>query len=71
MGAHTGTTALIEALSDWQRNVAALLVVAIAFFGARLIGSNEAYYGALLVSFTVWMAWFVLIAIEWLKRADF
>ncbi|MFC6733884.1 MULTISPECIES: hypothetical protein [unclassified Haladaptatus] len=71
MGAYTGTTALIEALRDPRRNVAALLVVAAALFGAMQIGSREAYYTASLVIFTVWMAWFILTAIEWLKRADF
>lgn len=71
MGADTGTTALLAALGDWHRNVAALLAVAAVFAGATVVGSKEAYYTALLVSFTVWMFWFVLTAIEWLKRADF
>lgn len=71
MGEYTGTTALIEALRDWPRNVAALLTVAAALGSASVIGSKEAYYGASLVIFTVWMAWFVLTAVEWLKRADF
>ncbi len=71
MGAYTGTTALREALDDWQRNVAAFLVAAAVVGGASVIGSKEAYYAAALIIFTVWMVWFVLTAVEWLKRADF
>lgn len=38
---------------------------------AYVLGTKEAYYGAALVAFTIWMAWFVLMAIEWIQLADF
>ena len=68
---YTGTTALIEALSDWRRNVSALGFVAAVLAGAAYVGSREAYYTASMVIFTIWMGWFVLTGIEWVKRADF
>ncbi|WP_336023912.1 hypothetical protein [Halobellus salinisoli] len=71
MTEHTGTTALVEALRDRRRNGAALLVVVGVLVGAALVGSREAYFTAALVIFSVWMAWFVLACIEWIKRADF
>lgn len=64
-------TALVEALGDWRRHAAALAVVAAAFGLAAVHGSGVAYYGAGLVAFSVWMAWFVLTCIEWVRRADF
>jgi uncharacterized membrane protein (DUF106 family) len=66
-----GRAALVAALADWQRHVGALVIVAAAFGVAWRIGSNRAYYTASLVTFTVWMGWFVLTAIEWLRRAEF
>lgn len=64
-------SALAEALRDWRRHAAALAVVALAFGLAAVLGSTEAYYGAALVAFSVWMVWFVLTGIEWVRRADF
>lgn len=64
-------TALRESVTDWRRNLTALGIVALAFGVATLAASAGARYGALLVSFTVWMAWFVLTAIDWIRRADF
>lgn len=64
-------TALRESVTDWRRNLTALGIVALAFGVATLAASSGARYGALLVSFTVWMAWFVLTAIDWIRRADF
>ncbi|WP_144904549.1 hypothetical protein [Halobellus captivus] len=71
MAERTGTAALIEALRDRRRNAAALLVVIGVLIGAALVGSRGAYFTAALVVFSVWMAWFVLACIEWIKRADF
>ena len=71
MAEYTGKTALIEALRDWRRNVGALVVVVAVLAGAAFVGSKEAYYTAALVVFTIWMVWFVLTGIEWVKRADF
>lgn len=71
MSDYTGTTALIEALRDWRRNISALLFVVAVLAGATLVGSKEAYYLASLVVFSTWMVWFVLTGIEWVKRAEF
>jgi hypothetical protein len=71
MAEYTGKTALVEALRDWRRNVGALVVVVAVLAGAAFVGSKEAYYTAALVVFTIWMVWFVLTGIEWVKRADF
>lgn len=71
MSNRPGRTALVAALADWQRHLAALLIVAAAFGMASNLGSSRAYYTAWLVTFAVWMGWFVLTAIEWLRRADF
>jgi uncharacterized membrane protein YdbT with pleckstrin-like domain len=64
-------TALREALTDWRRNLAALAVVALMFGVAALTSSAGIRYGAGLIAFTVWMAWFVLTAIDWIRRAEF
>jgi hypothetical protein len=68
---HPAESALREALTDWRRNLAALAVVAAALGVAALSASAGVQYGAALVVFTVWMAWFVLTAIDWIRRADF
>jgi len=53
-------------------NLAALAVVAallgVGYFVAL---SPLVRYGAWLVAFAVWMAWFVAVAREWISRADF
>ena len=64
-------SALRESLTDWRRNLAALAVVAVALGVAAISASAGVQYGAALVVFTVWMAWFVLTAIDWIRRADF
>jgi len=46
--------------------VTALLVVAYV-----LVPHPIVQYGAWLVAFTVWMAWFVLTFVEWLSNADY
>jgi hypothetical protein len=63
--------ALRAALADWRRHVAAAALVVAAFAVAGLFAAPTARYGAYLVAFAVWMAWFVLTAVEWLRRADF
>lgn len=62
--------ALMEALRDWRRHAAALAGVALAFGVASSLGSNVAYYTAALITFTIWMAWFVLTAVEVIRLAD-
>jgi hypothetical protein len=66
-----GRTALREALADWRRHATALAVVAAAVGCAVVVGSRIAYYAAALVAFAVWMWWFVLTVVEWVRRADF
>lgn len=61
----------MDALGDWRRHAVAVAVAAAALGVASLLGSRVAFYGAALVVFTVWMVWFVLTAIEWVRRADF
>ena len=64
-------TAFLAAFADWRRHLAALALVAAAVGVASTLGSSVAYYGAALVAFSVWMAWFVLTVIEWLRHAEF
>lgn len=66
-----GQAALVAALKDWRRHSAAFALILGAFGLAIVLGTEIAYYGAALVAFAVWMAWFVLTTIEWLRRADF
>lgn len=68
---HPARAAVVAALSDWRRHAAALAVVAAGFAAAAASGVAGAYYGAALLAFTVWMAWFVLTTIDFLRRADF
>lgn len=49
----------------------ALALVGVAFGAAVVVGTSVAYYGAALATFAIWMAWFVLVAIDWLRVADF
>ncbi|MEF8841580.1 MAG: hypothetical protein V5A62_08130 [Haloarculaceae archaeon] len=63
--------ALLAALSDWRRHAVAAVLVVAAFAVAELLAAPTARYGAYLVAFAVWMAWFVLTCVEWLRRADF
>lgn len=71
MSERPARAALVGALLDPRRHVLALAAVAAAFGFAVALASDVAYYAAALVAFVVWMAWFVLTAIEWLERADF
>lgn len=64
-------SALNTAVRDRRRNGGALLAVGITFAVAFLIGSSGAFFTAGLITFTIWMAWFVLMAIEWIRLADF
>jgi hypothetical protein len=63
--------ALRAALADWRRHVGALAVVAAAFGVAAVVSRPEAQYAAWLITFSVWMAWFVLTTIEWIRHAEF
>lgn len=67
----TARTALRAALADWRRHAGALAVVAAAFVVAALVSDPMAQYAAYLVTFAVWMVWFVLTTIEWIRRAEF
>lgn len=71
MSSHTGWSALSEALRDWRRNTSTLLFVVAVLAVATLVGTKMAYYTASLIIFTVWMVWFVLTGIEWVKLAEF
>lgn len=57
------------ALSDWRRNGAALAAVVLSFGVASLVGSPIAYYAAALVAFCIWMAWFVVTGVEFIRIA--
>jgi hypothetical protein len=71
MGEQTGAAALKRALQDRRRNSAALLSAAAVLGSGLLVGTREARYLAALILFTIWMVWFVLTGIEWVKRAEF
>ncbi|NEU56729.1 hypothetical protein [Halorussus sp. MSC15.2] len=61
-----------ELLGPSYRNLAALAVVAAVLGVAYLLVRHPlVQYGAWLVAFAVWMAWFVAVAREWLSKADF
>jgi hypothetical protein len=65
-------SALTGALSYWQRHVAALLVAGAAVWVTHTATSSPGLrYGSYLVVFTIWMLWFVLTTVEWIRRADF
>lgn len=60
------------ALGNRLRNRLALAVVTLAAVVAFvLVPDVRLQYAAALVAFTVWMAWFVAAAVDWLGRADF
>ena len=59
-----------SALLEWRHHAAALAIVVAAFGGAAVVGSRMAYYAAALVAFTVWMAWFVSVAVDVLRGAE-
>jgi hypothetical protein len=70
-GGQPARVAAAAALSDWRRHALALAGVAAGFLAAAAVGSNAAYYGAALVAFCVWMAWFVATCVDFISRADF
>ncbi|WP_135851362.1 hypothetical protein [Halorussus salinus] len=61
-----------DLLGPTSLNLAALAVVA-ALLGIAHFSSPSPLvrYGAWLAAFAVWMAWFVVVAREWISRADF
>lgn len=71
MSSRPGTTALLAALRDRRRNATALAVALTAIGVAGVAANDLAYYAAGLVVFAVWMVWFVMTAIEWVRRAEF
>ncbi|MFC4407639.1 hypothetical protein [Haloarchaeobius iranensis] len=71
MSKRPGLAALRAALGDWRRNAVAVVLVVVPVALALVDGSRVAVYGAALAAFVVWMAWFVLTAVDWLERADF
>lgn len=59
-------------LGPTSRNLAALGVVAAVLGVAYFVASDPLVrYAAWLVAFAIWMAWFVVVAREWISRADF
>lgn len=64
-------TALATALDDRRRHALALALVLLTVGVAALLGSAVGWYAAGLVVFTVWMVWFVLTGIAFLRNADF
>lgn len=68
---HSARSAARAALADWRRHAGAIAVIAAAFGVAALIADPVAQYAAYLVTFAVWMVWFVLTTIEWIRRAEF
>lgn len=65
------TDALSLALADRWRNLSALALAVGAIALAVALDTRIAYYGAGLTVFAVWMGWFVMVAIDWLRVADF
>jgi len=63
-------SALLTALGNWKRNVLAFGAIAAVFGGAMLASSRVALYGAGLVAFTIWMAWFVLTGADFLEEFE-
>lgn len=60
-------SALLTALRDWKRNALAFAAIVVVFGGAAWTSSQIALYGAGLVAFTIWMAWFVLTGADFLE----
>lgn len=63
--------ALSEAVRDWKRVGAALSVVVGGFGLATVVATPTAMYGAWLLAFSVWMALFVVTAVEVIGKSDF
>ena len=64
-------SALAASLRNWRRHLFAALAIAGGFGVAAVLDSDVARYGAVLLAFSVWMLWFVLTAVDWIRRADF
>ena len=61
-----------EILGPNYRNLSALAVVtALLGFAYFVVPHPLVKYGAWLLVFSVWMAWFVAAAREWISKADF
>lgn len=61
-----------DLLGPNRRNLAALAAVGAVLGGTyALVPFRSARYGAWLVVFAIWMAWFVATAVQWIDRADF
>ncbi|MFB6096774.1 MAG: hypothetical protein ABEJ74_05245 [Haloferacaceae archaeon] len=71
MGGPPGRVALGRALASPRRHLGALAVVVAAYGAAALLGTEIGYYVAALVTFTVWMAWFVLTAVALFRHVEF
>lgn len=71
MSGQSARDALRAALADWRRHAVAVGLVVAGFALAASVGTPEARYLAALFAFSVWMAWFVLTAVEWIRHAEF
>jgi uncharacterized membrane protein YdbT with pleckstrin-like domain len=63
--------ALATSLRNWHRHLAAVVAAAAGFAVAAAVDTAGAFYAAALLAFVVWMLWFVLTAVDWIRRADF
>jgi hypothetical protein len=63
--------ALGASLRNWRRNLLAAAAVTAGFAVAAAVDTAGAFYGAALLAFAVWMLWFVLTAVDWIRRAEF
>lgn len=61
----------MASLRNWRRHLFAVAAVAAGFGVAGVLDSAVARYGAVLLAFSVWMLWFVLTAVDWIRHADF
>ena len=64
--------ALWTALAAPRRNAAAVLVVAVTLATTAVAAPPPwARYAAYLFVFCVWMTWFVLTTVDWIREAEF
>lgn len=62
----------VRILAPTPRNVAALgAVVLLLAIGYVFVPHPLVRYGVWLLAFSIWMAWFVATAREWISNADF
>lgn len=57
--------------SGYRTLAAVVAVAALLAVAYLLVPHPMVKYGAWLVVFSIWMAWFVAAAREWISRADF